>query len=103
MAPERLETIFEPEGRVEIADEFGLEFCEIDSRGNDVQVLHRRLINRILDRRLAVHHKLVNRSLDGARIQKRDGAVGLWIEIEKEDALSLAGKGGGKTDGGRWP
>jgi hypothetical protein len=33
-------------------------------------------------------------------IQKRDGAIGLRIEIEKEDTLSLSGKRGGQIDGG---
>jgi len=39
LLPERLETILEPEWRVEITDEFRFEFSEIYASGNDVQVL----------------------------------------------------------------
>src|SRR6185369_6074259 len=78
MLSKRLETIFEPERRVEIAYELRLEFCQIDARRNDVQVLHRCLVNGFFHRRLAVHHQLVDRTLDRTWIKKRDGTVGLW-------------------------
>src|SRR6185437_10336064 len=100
LLPERLETILQPERRVEIADELRLEFSEIDAGWNDVQVLDWSLVHRLFDRCLAVHHQFVNRPLDSARIQIRDRTIRLWIEIEEKDAFSFAGKGGGEIDGG---
>jgi len=54
----------------------------------------------LLDRRLPVHHQLVDRTIDVDGIEKRDRAVGLRIEVEKQDTFSLAGEGGGEVDGG---
>jgi len=73
---------------------------QIDPRGNDRQVLDRSRVYRLFDRRLPIHHQLVDGSLDLRRIEKRDGAVGLRIKIEKKDTFSLAGKGGGEINRG---
>ena len=97
---QRLHSIFQTEWRVKIAHQFRFKFRQTDSRRHELQILHRRFVNRKLVSSLPVHHQLVSRASDAHRIQKRDRAVGLGIEIEKKRLCAAASKRGCEIDGG---
>src|SRR2546423_9029532 len=97
---QRLHSIFQTERRVEIANQFRFKFGQTDSRRHEIQILHRRFVNRKLISSLPVHHQLVSRASDAHRIEKRDRTVGLWIEIEEKRLCAAASKRGCEIDSG---
>ena len=75
---------------------------QVDVRGDDVEVLRRRVADSRLDVRLRVHQQRVDRLLHVERIDPQtDGSGTLRVEVHDQDATTILGQRSTQVDGGR--
>src|SRR5215204_2171043 len=96
-----LQTILQTKRRVEVTHQLRLQLRQTYPRGNDLQTVDGRRVRVGFEILLPVHHQLVGRNPYRMRVEERDRAVALRVQVEQEYAFSALRECGGEIDRGR--